>query len=75
MDADDVVGIEGSGSIPARREFPVVRGMYLDIYESEGGSSHILLRSSGNAAARLGVRGSGQYETSLLRSKAEGPGH
>ena len=36
VDADDVVGIEGSGRIPARLEFPVVRGMYLDIYESEG---------------------------------------
>ena len=33
---DDVVGIEGSGRIPACLEFPVVRGMYLDIYESEG---------------------------------------
>ena len=33
VDADDV---EGSGRIPARLEFPVVRGMCLDIYESEG---------------------------------------
>jgi len=35
VDADDVVGIEGLGRIPARLEFPVVQGMYLDIYESE----------------------------------------
>ena len=36
VDADDIVGIEGSGRIPAHLEFPVVRGMYLDIYKSEG---------------------------------------
>ena len=36
VDADDIVGIEGWGSIPACLEFPVVRGMYFDIYESEG---------------------------------------
>ena len=33
---DDVVGIEGLGRIPACLEFPVVQGMDLDIYKSEG---------------------------------------
>ena len=36
VDVDDVVGIEGLGRIPAHLEFPVVQGMYLDIYEPEG---------------------------------------
>jgi len=58
VDADDVVGIEGSGSIPAHQEFPVVRGMYLDRYESEGcGFVYILLRSSGHCCHV--ARGSG----------------
>ena len=75
VDADDVVGIEGSGRIPAHLEFPVVRGMYLDIYESEGHEFVYTVTKQWQCCCAAQGSGFGVwYGTLLMRSEVKGSG-